>query len=148
MAAGDSQIAGRYTYHLATGFRVVDFSNATVKFSLLTDSWVPDIDNDEYWDDVYLNELTSSDGYSGGYVLTINVAYNTATHRAEIDTTNPTWSFTAEKTFRWGVLWEDTGTPSESPIVGWIDLGNSARVNGFTVGIDRLLNFLPLAVTT
>ena len=119
-----------------TGTSKVDFDGDTIKGCLLTDSYVPDYDADEFYSDL-ASELANGDGYTTGGVTLASVSgsLNTTDDRAEIDANDPSWTFTADKTFRYLVYYKDTGVSTTSPLIGCVDFGAGGRTeNGtFTV---------------
>lgn len=96
-------------------------SGKTFKLMLLTDSHTPDIDAEEFIDDVSANEVSGT-GYTAGgeTVTTVTVTVDDTNDRAYIDADDVTWS-TATITARYAYLYVDTGTPSTSEIVGYYD---------------------------
>jgi hypothetical protein len=51
-----------------------------------------------------------------------------------LDATDPTWTFTALKTFRYAVIYKDTTVSATSPLLGWIDFGGDIASNDvFTI---------------
>lgn len=114
---------------------VIDFDTATIKVALTTSSYTPDRDAHDYFDDV-TNELSSGGGYTaGGLTLTgVVVGTDDTGHFAYVDADDAVWS-AATFTARRAVIYKDTGTPSTSPLIGWIDFGadQSPSSQDFTI---------------
>lgn len=98
-----------------------NWSGNTYKLGLLTSSHTNDIDTQQYWSDVSANE-TSGTGYTAGgaTVSGLTATVDDINDIAYLDATDLTFS-TVTITFRYGVLYESTGTPSTSKIVAIID---------------------------
>lgn len=130
---------GPFLLRQALGAAPVDVVNDPLKVAHFTDTYTPDLDSDEFYADL-TGELAAGDGYTlGGETLTsvAALAYNTTDDRAEIDCDNPSWTFTADKTFRYSVYYKDTGDPATAPLIGLIDWGANRVENGvFELEID------------
>jgi hypothetical protein len=119
------------------GDHFVDFNTHTFTLSLHTSDYTPNLDTDEFYDDL-TDELPQADGYlSGGQDLTTTiVGLDTGNDFAYFDADNVTWvSLTA--VFRYAVLRRNTGTPGTSPLVLLIDFG----ANQSPVGIDFVVQW-------
>jgi predicted secreted protein len=118
----------------------IDLDTDTIKLALVTSSYTPNLDTHDFWDDVSANEVASGNGYTtGGPTLaTAAVTGNTTSDRAEADySVDPSWTFTATKSFRYGVVYKSTGTNSTSPLIGLIDFGATRDEAGlFTIAIS------------
>lgn len=115
----------------------VDLDSDTLKLTLHTTAYTPDLDADEFYDDL-AGELASSGGYTaGGKTLASKVvAIDTGGDFAYLDAADVVWTaLTPSAPFRYGVLRKDTGTPSTSPLIGVIDFGSNQDPagNNFTV---------------
>lgn len=99
----------------------IDFENDTIKVALCTSSYTPDIDADEYYDDID-NEVASGSGYTtGGETLAnVTVTQDDANDQAVLDADDVTWT-SSTITARYAVIYKDTGTASTSPLIGYID---------------------------
>ena len=98
-----------------------DWSGNTYKLALLTSTYTPDIDNDTYWSDISTNEVSGTGYTAGGSAVSgLTVIVDDTNDLAYLDATDLTFS-TVTVTFRYAVLYEDTGTPATSKIVAVID---------------------------
>lgn len=115
----------------------LDLDTDTIKASLHTTSYTPNIDTDDFWDDA-TNEVSSSGSYTAGIAGGITLAGKTVTQ----DDTDDEAVFDANDlsvtgftgTFRWLVLRKDTGVASTSPLICAIDL-TSVAVTGGTLSV-------------
>lgn len=101
----------------------IDYLSDTIKVALTTSSYTPNQDTHEFFSDV-TNELAASGGYTaGGETLgTKALTYSAAANTVTLDAADVTWS-AATFTYRYAVIYKDTGTASTSPLIGYIDLG-------------------------
>lgn len=103
----------------------IDLENDTIKVALLTSSYTPDIDTHQHYDDL-TNEVSSSGtGYTtGGQALTTKaVTQDNTDDEGVFDADDTTWA-SSTITARYAVIYKDTGTPSTSPLIGYIDFGS------------------------
>jgi len=120
------------------GTAPVDFDNDTVKVALVTNAYTPDIDAHDYWDDVSANELAAGDGYTAGGATIANPTFtlDTANDQVKFDMDDITWTFTATKSFRYAVMYKDTGVASTSVLIAYADLGDTSLDGTFTLQMD------------
>lgn len=114
----------------------IDLVNDTIKVMLITDSHTPDIDAEEFIDDVSTNEVAASGSYSagGGTLASKTVTVDDTNNRAYFDATDVAFT-SATLTARYAYLYKDSGTPATSPIIGYYDLGGniSSSAGTFTL---------------
>ena len=112
----------------------INFGSDTIKAALVTSSYTPSQDNDDFWDDVSANEVAASGTYSaGGVTLSITASQDNTDNEGVVDATDLSiTSFTG--TFRYIVLYKSTGVSSTSPLVAVYDI-TSASVTGGTLTI-------------
>ncbi|MDQ5822053.1 MAG: hypothetical protein M3540_11490 [Actinomycetota bacterium] len=117
----------------------VNLLTGTVKLSLHTSTYVPAIDTDDFFNDA-TNELAGGTGYTaGGETLTAKtITYDSASDQVRFDFADVTWTFTASKTWRIGVVYIDTaGAASTDPIVAWLTWDSDQTVStAYTLQID------------
>lgn len=89
----------------------LDLEGATVNLALVTDAYTPNRDTDDFRNDFTASELANGNGYTTGGVTLTGVAwsYDAASDQVRLDCDNPSWTFTASKTWRYGVGYVDTG---------------------------------------
>ena len=117
-----------------------DLEAVTVKLALATSSFTPNIDTTDFRDDFTANEVANGNGYStGGVTLTgVTWSYDSASDQVRIDFDDPAWSFSASKSWQYGVLYIDTaGADSTDPTIGYLDWGSTQTVSTpYTLTID------------
>jgi hypothetical protein len=112
----------------------IDLLNDTIKVAMVTSSYSPDKDADDYFDDV-TNEVSGTGYTAGGKALTNkSVSQDNTNDRAKFDADDVTWTV-ATITARAAVIYEDTGTDSTSPLIAFVDFGEDYSTSGedFTI---------------
>lgn len=101
----------------------IDLDTDTIKVALVTSSYTPDIDAHEFFDDI-TNEVSGS-GYSAGGMALSNksVSIDDTDDEGVFDADDPVWT-SATITARGAILYKDTGDPSTSPLIGYLDFGS------------------------
>ena len=102
----------------------IDLVNDDIYLMLITDSHTPDIDAEEFIDDVSANEVAASGTYSAGgaALATKSVTVDDTNNRAYFDATDVAFT-SATITARYAYLYKNTGTPGTSQIIGYYDYG-------------------------
>lgn len=124
------------------GAGLIDWDSDTIKVALLKDTYTPDIDADVFWDDVSTHEVSASGSYpAGGITLTTSVTQDDANDRAIYDAADAQ-ATTFSGTFKWLVVYKDTGTPSTSPLICYLEADpvGSANVIVLTGTLDITWN--------
>lgn len=118
------------SYKLNTLDAAIDLANDTIKVALLTSSYTPDIDTHAFFDDL-TNEVSGTGYTTGGMALAGKTTTQDNTDNEGVfDANDLTWS-TSTITARYAVIYKDTGTPSTSPLICYIDFGeNFASASG------------------
>jgi len=112
----------------------VDLTNDTIKLSLHTSTYTPDIDLDEFYDDVD-NEVGASGTYSaGGATLSVTVSTDDTDNEGVFDATDVSFT-TATITARYAIIYKSTGTASTSPLVLYIDFATDQSSTAGTFSI-------------
>ena len=109
---------------------------STFKCALLSDSYTPNQDTDEFWDDISSYEVSSGDGYTtGGNTLTLSdPSVDTATNKTVLDATDVQWT-SLTKTARYAVVYHDSGTAGTSRLIGYVDFGENKTASSGTLDI-------------
>jgi hypothetical protein len=91
----------------------VNFLTGAVQLSLHTSTYTPDRDAHDFFNDA-TNEVAGTGGYNtGGETAgSKTVTYDSASDQIRWDLADITWLFTASKTWRYGVMWINTGGAS------------------------------------
>ncbi len=96
----------------------VNYLTGTVKLSLHTNTYSPNRDTDDFFNDA-TNELAGGTGYNtGGETLAgKTITYDTGSDQVRWDANDVTWTFTPSKTWRNGVMYIDTaGASTTDPL--------------------------------
>ncbi len=117
----------------------VDWDTDTIKVALLTNSYTPDQDAHNYFDDVSTFEVTGT-GYTTGGITLANKTntYNSATNVIVLDADDVTWS-SSTITARYAVVYDATpATNATKPLIGYVDFGSdqSSSNGNFTITWD------------
>lgn len=107
---------------------------------LVTSSYTPNRDTDEFWSTPVANELANGNGYTtNGFDVTgATFSYDNTSNQVRLDIGDPSWTFTASKTWRYGVLYERTsGTDATRKLFALLDWGTDQTVStAYTLTID------------
>lgn len=99
----------------------INLNSDTVKVMFVTSTYTPNIDTDVFITAASANEVAASGTYSaGGVTLTKSSSTNDTTDVGIFDASDSSVT-TFTGTFRYGVVYKDTGTPSTSPIICVVD---------------------------
>lgn len=125
---------------IATG--AVDCDTDTFKMMLVTSTYAPSKSHSRRSPDI-TNEVAVGNGYAaGGNACTLTVGTtNNSTNSVDINFSVANWT-NATITARGGVIYKSTGTPSQDPLVGYVDfLSNITSTNGtFAVTVSTPLS--------
>ena len=117
----------------------VDWDSDTIKVALLTNSYTPDQDAHNYYDDVVANEVTGTGYTAGGNTLANKTNnYNSATNVIVLDADDTTWS-SSTITARYAVVYDATpALNADKPLIGYVDFGSdqSSSNGNFTITWD------------
>jgi hypothetical protein len=117
-----------------------DMEAVTVNLALVTDAYTPDRDAHNFRDDFTASELANGNGYTtGGVTLTgLTWSYDTASDQVRLDCDDPSWTFTASKTWRYGIGYIDTGgADSTDPLIFLLTWDSNQTVStAYTLTID------------
>ena len=102
----------------------IDLDSDAIKVLLATSSYVPNQDTHNALDDV-TNEITGTGYTTGGKQMTgITITQDALSGRAVFDADDVTWT-SSSLTARGCVIYKDSGTPSTSYLVAYIDFGSN-----------------------
>jgi hypothetical protein len=118
----------------------VNYLTGVVQLSLHTDVTAPDRDVHNFFDDMSTNELASGNGYTtlGETAGSKTITYDTASDQVRWDLADITWTFTASKTWRYGVVWINTaGASSTDPLYALLSWDSNQTVStAYTLQFD------------
>lgn len=110
----------------------INLTSDTIKLALLTSSYTPNADTDDFFDDVSTYEVANSGTYSaGGATLTVTVSQDNTDDEAVFDATDISFT-SATITARYGVIYKSTGVAGTSPLICLIDFGSNQISTGGT----------------
>ena len=103
----------------------------TLKLMLLTSTHVPNASTQQYVSDIVANEITDSGGIytAGGVALTGKASLADGNNYA-LDAADVAIGPGSTITYRYGILYKDTGNQATSPIRAQIDFGSQSVING------------------
>ena len=112
----------------------IDWVNDTIKV-MLVNGYTPDQDAHNFIDDVSGDEISGTGYTAGGKALAnkTNTQDNT-NNRAKLDADDVVWT-NSTLTADGAVYYKDTGTPSTSPVLKYLDFGGakSSTADDFTI---------------
>jgi len=112
----------------------------TIKLALLADTYTPDRDTHEFFDDVSGDEIAGTGYTAGGATIgTQTYTQDNPLDSAVFDGDAVEWT-SSTITARYGVIYKDTGTPSTSPLIQLIDFGANQSTSGSTFRITPSAN--------
>lgn len=121
----------------------LSLTGASLKAMLVDSTYLPNVDTDDTISDV-TGEVTGTGYTAGGLALSgITWTYDAANHRCVLGADPLLWSGAAF-TARYLVVYNDSGDPSTSELVGYIDYGvdkspaSEDFQQSFTNGVLRL----------
>lgn len=114
---------------------MVDLDADTIKIALLTSSYTPSADNDDFFDDVSAYEIANSGTYTaGGATLSVTLSQDNTDDEGVFDATDVSWT-SATITARYAVIYKSTGVASTSPLILLIDFGSNQSSTAATFAI-------------
>lgn len=117
-----------------------DLESADLFLALATDSYTPNLDTDDFWADVVAAEVANGNGYTtNGFDVTgATLSYDATSDQVRLDIGDPTWTFTASKTWRYGILYERTsGSDATRQLFALLTWDSNQSVStAYTLTID------------
>ena len=115
----------------------VNILTGTAKMSLHTNTYSPNRDTDDFFNDA-TNEIAGGSGYAQQTLGGKTVTYDTASDEVRFDCNDITFSFSAGNTWRHGVVWIDTaGASTTDPLYGLLTWDSDQTVSTtYTLTID------------
>lgn len=117
-----------------------DLESADLFLGLVTSSYTPNLDTDDFWADVVANEVANGNGYTtNGFDVTgAALSYDATSDQVRLDIGDPSWTFTGSKTWRYGVLYERTSASDATrQLFALLDWGTDQTVStAYNLTID------------
>lgn len=139
------QVAGKFGANMLGGEVAgdagqMDLLSDTLKMTLHTVTWTPNIDTNEAFADA-TNELTTANGYTanGVTLTTKTLTYNATGNVTTLVCDDISWTASGGSlVFQYAALHDDSiGTgPPIKPLIGWIDCGAQTITTGNTFTLD------------
>jgi hypothetical protein len=124
-----SLIYNKFLDYLASA----DISDDTFKVALVTSSYSPDKDADEFFDDI-TNEVTGTGYTAGGNTVTGTLTLDNANDKLTLEFASTNWT-SATITARGAVYYSSTGTASTSTLIAFNDFGSDVAVTAGTLAL-------------
>ena len=121
--------------------QTLDWEGSTLlRLALVLDTYTPDRDTHDFRDDFTAFELSNASGYTTGGATITNpaISYDAASDQVRFDCDDISWTFTAARTWRYGVLYENTGgADSTDPLIALLTWDANQTVSpAHTLTID------------
>lgn len=117
-----------------------DLEQVTVKLALVLDTYTPNRNTHDFRDDFTSHEVANGSGYTTGGVTLSGVAWglDTSGERVTLDFTDPSWSFSGSKTWRYGIIYIDTGgADTTDPLIALLTWDSNQTVSTtYTLQLD------------
>lgn len=112
----------------------IDWVADAIKVALCTDSYVPNQDTHDYWDDVD-NEVSGT-GYTAGGATLANASIGNTLNVIKLDGDDVAWT-NSDITARIAVICDTTpGSSATNPLILWIDFGGDETSSSGTFTIQ------------
>ncbi len=105
----------------------INFNSDDIKVALLSSTYTPNIDTQEFFSSISANELSTGGGYTaGGQSLSgKTVTADNTDDEGVFDANDLVWTADASGfVCRYAVMYKNTGTPSTSPLIAYWDFGS------------------------
>jgi hypothetical protein len=123
----------------------VNYESHTIKCALMDVAYVPNQGTDEFWDDISGDEVTGS-GYAQVTLTGKDVVASTTSNITQWLCDNPAFASMTVTGIRYAVFYRDSGTPSTSPLISYIDFEQTydltAQTGTVVVPSSGILNHL------
>ena len=115
----------------------VNLLTGTVKQSLHSNSYTPNRDTDDFFNDA-TNEISGANGYAVQTLASKTITYDSASDQVRFDCADITYSFTGGNTWRYAVGWIDTaGASTTDPLYYLLTWDSDQTVSTtYTLTID------------
>jgi hypothetical protein len=114
----------------------IDWLTNTIKVALTASTYTPNQDTHDFFNDV-TNEITGT-GYTAGGASLGTKTLATTNNVLKFDAADTVWSTSTIANARRAVIYKDSGTPSTSPLLAWVDFESnlSSSAANFTITWD------------
>lgn len=103
-----------------------DLDSDTLKVMLVTSSYTPNADTDDFITDASGAEVSGTGYTAGGATLSgVSITQDDTNNLAYLDAADVSWPTSTITNARYAVIYKDTGVPATSPILAVIDFGSN-----------------------
>jgi hypothetical protein len=115
----------------------INWTTDTIKVALVTNSYTPNQDTDNYANlaGFTTNEL-SGGGYSRQTLGTVTLTYDGASNTVRFKAADAVFGAAFTGTFRYAVVFKDTGAAATSPLIAYVDFGADQTISAGTFTIN------------
>lgn len=128
----------------------INWTTDTIKVALVTSSYTPNQDTDNYANlsGFTTNEL-SGGGYSRQTLGTKSIVYDGASNTVRFIAAAAVFGSSFTGTFRYAVIFKDTGTASTSPLIAFTNFGSDQSISAgtFTLSPDPTDGFVRVVLS-
>lgn len=133
MAEGDVTIYNSAKQKLGDGS--IDWDTDTIKCGLVG-GYTPNIDTHTAWSDVSASEIAAANYTAGGVTVTASVSVNTASDRAEYDSSDPAWTSLGSATISHAIWYKDSGVAATSWLVAYMEITTNSNGGNYTINVN------------
>jgi hypothetical protein len=133
MAEGDGSVYNNFKEQVMEGIFNLASGGDTINVMLVTGHSL-DIDNDTVYGDVSADEVTGTGYTAGGETLVgQDVTQDNANDRGVFDAGNVTWSSLTAGTPNYAIMYDDTPTTPNKPLIAAWELATATNGGDFTL---------------
>lgn len=135
MASGPWAFYAKGIQKLITGG--IDLDTDTFKAALVSSSYTPNREVDEFWDDIDGNEVTGTNWAAGGQTLSgVSVTIDTANDLVIFKWSDVSVATVTLTDGKYAVVRKDTGSAATSPLLGLVTFDTALAPTAGTLLID------------
>lgn len=135
MASGPWAFYAKGIQKLITGG--IDLDTDTFKVALVSSSYTPNREVDEFWDDIDGNEVTGTNWAAGGQTLSgVSVTIDTANDLVIFKWSDVSVATVTLTDGKYAVVRKDTGSAATSPLLGLVTFDTALAPTAGTLLID------------
>lgn len=108
----------------------------TLKVMLLTSSYTPNLDTDQFVSGISANELPATGNYARQTLGTKACTADSGNHRAYFDAADLSIASATFANVRYAAVFKDTGSDATAPLLFLFDFGSTQVFNGDTFALQ------------
>lgn len=122
----------------------INLASDTIKVALTTASYTPSIDSNANFSDI-TSEISGTGYTAGGATLAgATVTQDNTDDEGVFDANDSAWTITTTVQPRYAIIYKSTGTASTSPLICYIDFGQTYTINNgtltLTYNVEGIIN--------